>query len=185
MILDEFVKPSPKQRTSLQHVDFYYGALLSFMINKGNQPSLLRDNENRRMYNVQTDEGHYHLYVKYATSPIKPIREAKKQWSFTYSGEEVNEIIKQHKVQPLTFAFVCGFHSKLNESHLAILSYNQLADCLDINYPRKSYYLKTVLIKNSPLLRVHGTGRNDFQDNKDNALKVPKADFSVVEFINN
>jgi len=45
--------------------DFYYGAVLSLLFNKGINPALVEGDSNRQVYDISTDKGDFRLFIKY------------------------------------------------------------------------------------------------------------------------
>jgi hypothetical protein len=74
--------------------DYYYGALLSALVNGGLAPALFeKENDNRQIYEVTTNKASYIIYTKYNTTPSGS---KDFTWSFSFSDNEIEEIIKIH-----------------------------------------------------------------------------------------
>ncbi len=74
--------------------DYYYGALLSALVNGGLVPALFeKENDNRQIYEVMTNKASYIIYTKYNTTPSGS---KDFTWSFPFSDNELEEIVKIH-----------------------------------------------------------------------------------------
>ena len=121
--------------STIRKADFYYGSLLSVLINNGVAPAIVSPGEeNRRIYSMTTDEATYEIYTKYASSPSSRMNTNAKLWSFSFSNDEI-EMIKQYENngKKYLFALICGDHDKMQDSEIAVLSLSQAKDCLDID----------------------------------------------------
>jgi hypothetical protein len=80
--------------TTICKADYYYGALLSVLVNGGLAPALFeKENDNRQIYEVTTNKASYIIYTKYNTTPSGS---KDFTWSFSFSDNEIEEIIKIH-----------------------------------------------------------------------------------------
>ena len=100
--------------------DYYYGAVLSVLINGGLAPALFeKENGNRQIYEVSTNNDDYMIYTKYHTSPTGS---KDFTWSFTFSDrelEEINKLKDENKDKTLVFAFICS-QKQLSDYNQAI-----------------------------------------------------------------
>ena len=72
--------------------DYFYGPLLFALVNGGLTPALFeKPSDNRQIYEVTTNQNSYIIYTKYNTLPTgsKDLT-----WSFPFSDNELEEIIK-------------------------------------------------------------------------------------------
>lgn len=56
---------------AFKKADYYYGALLSLLMNNGMKPALFeKENyDDRKRYTVTTNNGEYEFYCKYMSNP--------------------------------------------------------------------------------------------------------------------
>jgi hypothetical protein len=163
----------------IRKADYYYGSLLSVLVNGGLVPALFeKENDNRQIYEVTTDKGTYLIYTKYNTTPSGS---KDFTWSFSFSDNEIKEINKLHlessKEKEIIFAFICA-QRQLNDSNqvIAIVHWNEFLECVDIQkqQTRGTSRLSIKAVKGSPKLRLYGSKRADVLDGKDNTIKIER-----------
>jgi hypothetical protein len=158
----------------VRKADFYYGAMLSGLVNNGIAPAIIEPGDSRRIYSLTTDKGNFRIYAKYRSAPEKRQNTDTQRWQFTFSPEEIQYIRTYtedgHK---LFFALICG-QEDLQNSEIAFLSLDEVKDCLDVDYERPSYYINIKVVKGSRVLRAHGTGRSDLLNDKDNTIRIQR-----------
>ncbi|MGG3792525.1 hypothetical protein [Geobacillus thermodenitrificans] len=159
----------------LSKSDFYYGALLSNLINSGFCPAIIEQGENRRIYTFTNDSGEYLIFAKYVSKPLPRQNEDVQIWQFTFSQEEIEKIRKYEDSNIRHyFALICG-RKGLKNSEIALLSLNDIKDCLDVDYQRPSYRITIKSEKGKHGLRAYGTGRADKNlDGSDNTIRLPR-----------
>ncbi|ADD03134.1 conserved hypothetical protein [Thermoanaerobacter italicus Ab9] len=158
----------------LRKADFYYGAMLSCLINNGLAPMIIEPGDSRRIYSLTTNNDDYKIYAKYVSKPLKRQKEDAKLWQFIFSRDEI-EFIKDYKEneKKLYFALICG-QENLQNSEIALLSLEEAKDCLDIYYERDSYRITVKREKGIHGLKVYGTGRADVINGKDNTIRISR-----------
>lgn len=125
----------------VRKADFYYGSMLSCLINNGLAPAIIERGDSRRRYSLVTNKGEYNIYAKYVSAPIKRQNKDTQLWQFIFSREEVEDIKNYEENEngkKLYFVLICG-REKLQDSEIAILSLDEAKDCLDIDYERENY----------------------------------------------
>ena len=156
----------------VRKADFYYGAMLSGLVNNGIAPAIIEPGDSRRIYSLTTNSGNYRIYAKFVSTPTKRQKADTQLWQFTFSPKEIQYIRDyredNHKIY---FAFICG-QQDLQNSEIAFMSLEEVVDCLDIYYERSNYHITIRYVKNSHGLRAHGTGRADILDGQDNTIRI-------------
>jgi hypothetical protein len=162
----------------LRKADYYYGSLLSVLINGGLTPALFdKENESRQIFEVSTNNNDYMIYSKYLSSPTGT---KDFTWSFTFSDRELVEIKKlrdENKDKTLVFAFICS-QKQLSDynQEIAVVYWDEFIECIDIN--KKDYRgtarLSVKLVKGSKALRIYGSKRADVLDGKDHTIKIER-----------
>jgi len=159
---------------AVRKADFYYGSMLSCFINNGLAPAIIEPGDSRRIYKMTTDNGDYQIYAKYVSSPLRRQKKDAQLWQFIFSPDEV-EYFRKYKENgtKLYFVLICGC-DKLQDSEIAILSLDEVKDCLDIDYDRESYRITIKWEKGIHGLKAYGTGRADILDGKDNTIRISR-----------
>ena len=67
----------------LKEADFYYGAVLSTLINRGICPALVESGKDRQIYDFVTNKKEFRLFVKYRSRPINTKHRSIRVGSFT------------------------------------------------------------------------------------------------------
>lgn len=146
----------------LRESDFYYGAVLSTLLNNGICPMLIEGGTDRQVYDFTTDEKEIRMFVKYRSTPIDTKTEGYCSWQFIFSDKDVREI-KDYLISKKDFALglVCGA-DKLNESQYAVLG----REVIEELFAQGKTSLTVSRKKNERCFRVSiGGGR-------DNSIKV-------------
>jgi len=159
----------------LSKADFYYGALLSNLINSGFLPAIFERGENRRIYTFSNDSGDYMIFAKYVSEPSKRQKKNVQVWQFNFSQEEIEKIRSYENIKHQHyFALICG-KEELKDSEIALLSLTDIKECLDIEYYRPSYRVTIKFEKGRHGLGAYGTGRVDKTENgQDNTIRLPR-----------
>ena len=108
--------------------DFYFGSLLSLLINKKAKPALFDDNAdtNKRIYNVILNNTEGTIYAKYRINS----EETKQRWIFQYSKEEQTKLLELAN-NNLYLAFICG-NKNLKNSQIALLQIKEIDESKNI-----------------------------------------------------
>ncbi|ASS69287.1 hypothetical protein NYE70_22095 [Paenibacillus sp. FSL R5-0407] len=158
----------------LSKADFYYGALLSGLINSGFAPAIIEQAENRRLYNITANTGDFMIYSKYASEPLARQKKDVQLWQFVFVQDEI-EMIRNftENNKKYYFALICG-KKEFKGSEVALLSLSDVRDCLDYDYTRDTYRITIRAEKGKHGLGAYGTGRADKLDGNDNTIRVPR-----------
>lgn len=104
----------------LMEADFYYGAVLSTLVNQGICPALIEGGSDRQVYDFTTDHKDFRLFVKYRSSPTTKTEDYN-SWQFIFSDSDMKELREYMDSEvELTLGLVCG-QQPLNQSHYAVL----------------------------------------------------------------
>ena len=105
----------------LKEADFYYGAVLSALINRGICPALVEGGNDRQIYNFTTNEQDFLLFIKYRSKPISTKTPEYTSWQFCFSADDIKELTQfMSSAKHLCVGLVCG-NQKLNTSEYAVL----------------------------------------------------------------
>ncbi|MGG0936980.1 hypothetical protein ABHN11_12830 [Brevibacillus centrosporus] len=158
----------------VRKADFYFGSMLSGLINNGLAPAIIEPGESRRIYSIATDKGDYLVYAKYVSAPLKRQNKETQLWQFVFSPDEIDYIQNfEENNKSIYFALICG-QERLQDSEIAILTLGEAKDCLDLKFKRDSYRITIKSEKGIHGLKAYGTGRADILDGKDNTIRVPR-----------
>lgn len=167
--------------SNIRKSDFYYGSLLSVFINNGIAPAIIEAGDERRIYSVTTDRGEYEIYTKYVSKPAEGKNKHKRRWAFSFSQDELQAIEQyQNNGKNYVFALICGVHEEMQNSEIAVLSLEEVKDCLGLGFKRPSYCITVKTVKNQKGLRVYGTGQSDQLHGRDNPLHVKRGTLPII-----
>ncbi|NNV00782.1 hypothetical protein [Geobacillus sp. DSP4a] len=164
---------------TIRKADYYYGALLSALVNGGLAPALFeKENDNRQIYEVTTNKASYIMYTKYNTNPSGS---KDFTWSFVFSDHEIAEInkidLEHSQEKEIVFAFVCAQKQPSDSNQvIAIVRWNEFLECVDLQRQqvRGTPRLSIKAVKDSPKLRLYGSKRADVLDGKDYTIKIER-----------
>ncbi len=110
----------------LAEFNFYYGAVLSTLLNNGVCPVLIEGGRDRQIYEITTDEKETRLFVKYRSAPYDSKREDYSSWYFRFSDNELQELNDYLKGErEFSLGLVCGAN-KLDQSQYVVLDRNDV-----------------------------------------------------------
>ncbi|MFC0297477.1 hypothetical protein [Geobacillus jurassicus] len=165
--------------TTIRKADYYYGALLSALVNGGLAPALFeKESDNRQIYEVTTNKASYIIYTKYNTNPFGS---KDFTWSFVFGDNEISEISKIHlensKEKEIIFAFICAQKQPSDSNQIiAIVRWDEFLECVDLQKAqvRGTPRLSIKAVKGSHKLRLYGSKRADVLDGKDNTIRIER-----------
>lgn len=160
----------------LKKADFYYGSLLSILINSGIVPALFeKEYENRQIYKFATNKDNYLMYTKYSTTPTGT---KDFTWSFTFTDRELQEISSLVEENgSLQFAFICCQKS-INDTNqeIAIVYWDEFVQCVDLQkvHIQGAQRLSVKLLKGARLFRIYGSKLPDRLEEQDNTIRIER-----------
>ncbi|MPM28469.1 hypothetical protein SDC9_74995 [bioreactor metagenome] len=117
--------------SKLKEADFYYGAVLSTLINNGICPMLIEGGNDRQVYEFTTDQGDFRLFLKYRSCASETKRDEYLSWQFTFSTSDIQEIIEYLKQEKsLSLGLICGSEDT-GESEYAVLQKDDIQQVFD------------------------------------------------------
>lgn len=115
----------------LKEADFYYGSIISMLLNNEICPVLVEGGADRQVYEFTTNEGDFKLFLKYRSEPIQTKTEGYQSWQFGFSADDIAELrryISENK--HLSVGLVCGMNT-LSNSEYAVLHKEEIGQLLD------------------------------------------------------
>ncbi len=113
--------------------DFYYGSVLSLLLNNHITPALVEGDNDRQVYDITTNKIERRIYMKYRKN--KEVRKTVdyNSWNFTLTDTEIKELSNyiENKCK-LTLVLICG-DEKLYESEVIALDQDDVKTLFDIN----------------------------------------------------
>ena len=148
--------------SKLKKADFYYGAVLSTLLNNGICPMLIEGGEDRQIYDFTTNHKDFRLFVKYTSLPIDTKTKDYASWQFVFSKDDVKEIQEYlESEKEFSVGLVCG-NNPLQQSHYAVIPKSSIQEILN----QKKTSITISLRKGEKAFRISiGGGR-------ENAIKI-------------
>lgn len=116
----------------LREADFYYGAILSTLLNNGVCPMLIEGGTDRRVYDCTTNKNEFRMFAKYRSSPINTKKEGYYSWQFIFSDKDIDEIkLFLNSEKDLRIGLVCGTE-RLNQSQFAVLQRKNIEELIGL-----------------------------------------------------
>lgn len=104
----------------LKEADFYYGAILSTLLNHNICPALIEGGTDRQVYDFTTDHKDFRLFVKYRSAPGTKTKDYN-SWQFVFSDSDIQELKDYMALDlELSVGLVCG-QEPLHQSEYAVL----------------------------------------------------------------
>ncbi|MBM6724786.1 hypothetical protein [Pseudoflavonifractor phocaeensis] len=106
--------------SKLKEADFYYGSVLSTLLNNKICPVLIEGGTDRQVYDFTTDHKDFRLFVKYRSAPTTKTQDYN-SWQFVFSDSDIRELTEYLGLDlELSVGLVCG-QDALNQSQYAVL----------------------------------------------------------------
>ncbi len=166
--------------------DFYYGVMLSAMMNnKGIELALLSkpNEEKRKIYELITNKEHYVVYTKYNSSGKLTKKDKRYQWQFLFSKDEVNEIKEKLKENSkLLVTLICANKElDTNNCEIVLVHREEFERCIDINNEyRDSHRITVRRDKNRTGVRIYGDMLDDIKEGRDTTIMIPRERLSEL-----
>lgn len=147
--------------SKLKEADFYYGAVLSTLLNNKICPVLIEGGTDRQVYDFTTDHKDFRLFVKYRSAPTTKAQDYN-SWQFVFSDSDIHELTEYLGLGlELSVGLVCG-QEVLNQSQYAVLHKDVIEKIFDEGKKSLTISLK----KGEKAFRISvGGGR-------DNAIRI-------------
>ena len=114
----------------LRESDFYYGAILSTLLNNGICPMLIEGGTDRQVYDFTTNDKEFRLFAKYRSAPINTKAEGYYSWQFVFSDKDMDEIKAfLNSGKGFSIGLVCGADT-LNQSQYAVLKRDNIEELI-------------------------------------------------------
>ena len=75
---------------AVRKADFYFGAMLSCLINEGWAPAIIEPGDSSRVYSITTDFGDFQIYAKYKSNGSGS--QDTHSWHFQFTPDEIRKI---------------------------------------------------------------------------------------------
>lgn len=112
--------------------DFYYGAVLSMLFNNHINPALIEGGKDRQVYDIDTDNGGFRLFIKYRADKQDVKTDDYNSWSFVLTEKDKSEICEYiDSGFNVVIALLCGAE-KLAESEIVILNKDEIREIIDL-----------------------------------------------------
>lgn len=114
--------------------DYYYGAVLSKLLNHNLSPTLIENGDKRRIYRFTTNTTEFVLFVKYTTKTISDNSNGFRSWKFVLSDDyqKLSECLSNNN--NVLLALVCATE-ELKGSELALLDSSELRQLIATSKP--------------------------------------------------
>lgn len=117
----------------LKESDYYYGAVLSTLLNNKICPVLFESGHDRQIYDCTTDNGNFRLYLKYRSTANSTSTPDYYSWQFVFSKNDIEELqtyLNEKERLPLVLGLICG-HTPMAKSHYAVVPEDVLRSILN------------------------------------------------------
>ncbi|TFE00150.1 MULTISPECIES: hypothetical protein [Jeotgalibacillus] len=146
-------------------VDFYFGALLSQLVNRGYTPVMKESGNDRRIYALEKDSGSYLIYAKYSFTPR--LKSESKIWTFFFYDTELEKTLGQDG--RYLFAFICG-EDDLNNSEILLLTESEVIECIQTT-DESSKWLTIEMANRKRTLTIRGNAHTKGTP----SLRIPRS----------
>lgn len=162
---------------AFKKADYYYGALLSLLMNNGMKPALFeKENyDDRKRYTVTTNNGEYEFYCKYMSNPTG---KDDLTWSFNFTDKECKEISSLLKLEKkIIFALICTQKDLTStKQEVALVYKDEFVKCVELKtYKDSAPRLSVKMTKFSNYLKIYGNKRADKIGKVDNTIKIERS----------
>lgn len=119
--------------SKLKESDYYYGAVLSTLLNNKICPVLFESGNDRQIYDCTTDHGNFRLFLKYRSTANTTLTPNYYSWQFVFSKKDLVELkayLNEKEHLSLVLGLICG-HTHMAKSHYAVVPEDVIHTILD------------------------------------------------------
>ena len=152
---------------ALKEADFYYGAVLSTLLNNKINPVIVECGNDRQVYDFSTNDIDFRLFVKYRSSTIDTKAPDYSSWQFVFSQQDIDELsVYLQSGKTLSLGLICG-DVPLRKSKYAVLH----SDDIQALFAMKKKSITIGIKKGERAFRISiGGGRANSKKIKSNRL---------------
>lgn len=145
---------------SIRKVDYYVGALLSYLIKKRITPAIFDSSDESKIIVFETNDDKYNLFVKYSGKPAKE-QESYSRWAINFSISEMN-IINTYKKEDYKnlVVLVCSTEN-LTKTEIVVIDLKDALKCLGNDLINTNKRISIRKDKGSRYLKCYGTALTD------------------------
>lgn len=145
--------------------DYYYGAFLSNLLDRGRTPVLVEKDSSRGVYKILTGHTENYIYMKYVTT-----KDNGRLWNFGFSRDNLKEVEEYVKKDiNLIFGLICSYKG-LIDTEIGVFSIEEFKKCIDFDCNKnKNHRISVLKQPHSSYLTLYGTALD-----RDNGIEVDR-----------
>lgn len=158
--------------------NYHHGLLLMKMCDAGKSPRRLDTSEmgiSSPVYWLPSgSESKGQVYIAKRVKAGKNVSGRYDRWAYVFTDKEVRDLVTLHKAGYDVFVCLIGFVED-GDPEMTFVSYKEVIDCLGVNLSTRG--ARSISVRRAPrgkYLRLHGSGRADKLDGKDNSIPVKR-----------
>ncbi|MDE5604867.1 MAG: hypothetical protein K2I73_04705, partial [Eubacterium sp.] len=157
------------KRMAIGKIDYYVGALLSYLIKKKITPAIFDNSDHYKIVTFETNERKFNLFVKYSAKPVSQ-NKTSNRWDITFTTSEY-EILKNSypKGEYENLVVLVCSTEKFSQTEIAVLKLKQVFKCLGNDNVNQNRKISVKSEKGSKYLRCYGTAVSS-----DNSLQITR-----------
>ena len=150
---------------AIRKIDYYVGALLSYLINKHERidPSLFDSSEDSKIVRFDTDNGKFNLFVKSCGKAVHQ-KDGCARWVISITSAEYKRFTESFCLDGYKnlFVVVCS-SGTLTQTEIAVLPFDDALKCMGTDIINEQRRVTIKSVKGSKFLHCYGTGLSDMQ----------------------
>lgn len=145
---------------TLKECNFYHGAIIAHLLNQENPLNLRlleKEEDDRGVYRVSSNEKDYVLFCRYSAKPVKNNKRNSKEWQFTFTQTDV-ERLKKYLLQDTKFFLILVCVAKTITAHVNeayVLDKEKIEQLMVLNTPKRNQAIR-VRYETGKSLWAHG-----------------------------
>lgn len=145
---------------SIRKIDYYVGALLSYLIKKRITPAIFDSSDYSKIITFETNEGKYNLFVKYSGKPVRQ-QEKYSRWDVNFTESELNIVNTYAKNGYNNFVVLVCSSETLTQTEIAVIDIEDALKCLGNDLVNKQKRISVRSDKAARKLKCYGTAITD------------------------
>ena len=144
----------------IRKIDFYVGALLSYLINKQITPAIFDSCENAKEIRFDTNNGKFNLFVKYSGKPSKS-NEVNRRWDIIFTQSELDRLNTYKLDEYNNFVVIVCSNEDLKNTEIVVLEIKNAIKCLGYDNVNSNKRISARIDKGARSIKCYGTALSD------------------------
>lgn len=144
---------------AIRKIDFYVGALFSYLINKKITPAIIENSDDSKIITFETDDEKYNLFVKYCAVSKKFTKGGSDytRWQIGFTDTELQKLGTYRIFGRKNLVVIVCTEEGIKNPEVAVLELKTALKCLGNDTVNQQHFINLIIKKGSPYFQCYGT----------------------------